>query len=119
MESVRNKIINGDYKNKLPYPEKPMKPFLPSKHTSAEAKEYVKLLEEYEVLKEAWQNKVDVYNEETRELAVKFQEDLEAEFGMTGHPKAAKLFGKAWEHGHSGGLLEIHNWYSNLYELVI
>ena len=44
--------------------------------------------------------------------------DLEAFYGMRGHPKAALLYGKAWEMGHHAGLQEVANYYDDLVELV-
>lgn len=42
----------------------------------------------------------------------------EADFGMTGHPKADLLWSKAWENGHSNGLQEVYSSYADLVELA-
>lgn len=39
-------------------------------------------------------------------------------FGTKDHPKADKLFGLAWEHGHSSGVYEVAIYYSDFMELI-
>jgi hypothetical protein len=51
-------------------------------------------------------------------LNEKFKEDVLAEFGLTGHPKADKVYAMAWEHGHANGLSEVEYWVGELVELV-
>lgn len=58
------------------------------------------------------------YQEENNRLELKFRADLEADYDMTGHPKADLLFQKAWDQGHSSGYAEVANTYDDLYELV-
>ena len=58
------------------------------------------------------------YEEEDARLYTQFLEDLEAEYKMTGHPKAQLLFDKAWARGHASGYAEVAGIYSDLVELV-
>ena len=57
-------------------------------------------------------------NEEARRLTDELRARLERENGVVGHPKAALLWSKAWEHGHSAGLSEVESWYDDLVELI-
>lgn len=51
--------------------------------------------------------------------ADQFRETLERDHDVpTGHPKSRKLFDLAWEYGHSYGLDEVANYYSDLWALV-
>ena len=66
------------------------------------------------------------YSEETRKehraetarLEAIFKADLEEEFGLTGHPKADKLYGIAWSYGHSAGYIDVAHYYDELSELL-
>jgi hypothetical protein len=61
----------------------------------------------------------DAYNADVNQKMAQFKADLEAEYGMVGHPKADKLYAKAWDMGHSSGLNEVMYYYDDLSELVI
>ena len=57
------------------------------------------------------------YHEERLRLEEEFRKDLIAEYKMSHHPKANKLFNKAWDMGCSGGLEEIEYYFRDLVEL--
>jgi flagellar biosynthesis/type III secretory pathway protein FliH len=57
------------------------------------------------------------YYEEQEKLKNEFREDLIAEYHMTNHPKANKIFDKAWELGHSKGYEEVEYYFQDLTEL--
>jgi hypothetical protein len=57
------------------------------------------------------------YYEEQDKLKNQFREDLIAEYHMTNHPKANKIFDKAWELGHSKGHEEVEYYFQDLTEL--
>jgi hypothetical protein len=57
------------------------------------------------------------YYEEQEKLKNEFREDLIAEYHMTNHPKANKIFDKAWELGHSKGHEEVEYYFQDLTEL--
>lgn len=59
-----------------------------------------------------------LYRDREAEIVCDFKRDLEAEFKTKGHPKADKLFDKAWEEGHSNSLQEVHKRYQELVELL-
>jgi hypothetical protein len=50
-----------------------------------------------------------LYNDETGRLTNMFKQDLFAELGIVGHPKAEKLYSIAWDRGHSGGLADVES----------
>lgn len=59
------------------------------------------------------------YREQERETVKAFKFDLEYEFNIPHDAAyAGKLFNKAWDMGHSGGLNEVHTYYDELAELV-
>lgn len=116
--NVYDKINNGDYKNKLPYPQNPKKPYLKKDATPAEIRAYADAVENYPVHEEAYKAMQKTYYEESRELENKFIADLEAEFDIVGHPKAGLLYSKAYERGHSGGFSEVLSYYEDLVELL-
>lgn len=60
-----------------------------------------------------------LYNTDQERLRQEFRADLEAEYGLVGHPKAAKLFDMAWEDCHSSGFSEVASHYDRLAELVL
>ena len=57
------------------------------------------------------------YSEELKRLQEEFRRDLIAEYKMTGHPKADKLFNKAWDMGCSNGLQDVEYYFQDLIEL--
>jgi len=44
--------------------------------------------------------------------------ELAAKHGLLDHPKRAKLFNLAWEHGHASGRDDIRYWYDELAVLL-
>lgn len=57
------------------------------------------------------------YQEDALRLQDEFREDLIAKYHMTWHPKADKLFDKAWEYGSSSGLWDVEDYFMSLTEL--
>jgi hypothetical protein len=57
------------------------------------------------------------YQEERLRLEKEFREDLIAKYKMTNHPKANKLFDKAWDFGCSLGYDAIEDYFQDLVEL--
>jgi hypothetical protein len=57
------------------------------------------------------------YYEEQDKLKNQFRKDLIAEYHMTDHPKANKIFDKAWELGHSKGHEEVEYYFCDFVEL--
>ena len=57
------------------------------------------------------------YQEENLRLQEEFRKDLIDEYKMSHHPKANKLFNKAWDMGCAGGLEEVEYYFRDLIEL--
>lgn len=57
------------------------------------------------------------YYEEQDKLKNEFREDLIAEYGMSNHLKANKIFDKAWELGHSKGLEQVEYYFQDFVDL--
>ena len=57
------------------------------------------------------------YSEELKRLQEEFRNDLIEKYQMTDHPKADKLFNKAWDMGCAGGLEEVEYYFMDLVEL--
>jgi hypothetical protein len=57
------------------------------------------------------------YQEEAKRLQDEFRKDLIDEYKMFKHPKANKLFNKAWDMGCAGGLEEVEYYFRDLVEL--
>jgi hypothetical protein len=57
------------------------------------------------------------YQEEQKRLEDEFREDLILKYNMADHPKANKIFNKAWDLGCSGGLEEVEYYFRDLIEL--
>jgi hypothetical protein len=57
------------------------------------------------------------YQEEAKRLQEELRHDLIAEYKMSHHPKADKLFNKAWDMGCAGGLEEVEYYFRDLVEL--
>ena len=73
---------------------------------------------EEEVLDEiSFNAHMKLYNEENLRLQEDLRRDMIAKYHMTGHPKADKLFNKAWDMGCSGGLEEVEYYFRDLVEL--
>ena len=122
MSDTYENARNGKYDVKLPYPSRPSEPAVlrrKVKELSAEEIASIPTVKaEYEAAQVAFREAQTAYKLEERRLHEEFQADLEAEHGMTGHPKAGLLFTKAWDHGHSSGFTEVAIAYNDLVDLV-
>lgn len=88
-KSFEDKIKDGDYKTKLPYVLG--KNDLEARHA---------------------------YRADRERLEEAYKEDLFAEHGVTNHPKADAVFNLAWDYGHSAGLNEVANYFSEIVTLI-
>jgi len=55
---------------------------------------------------------------EAEDMKRAFKLKLERRHGLTGHPRADKLWELAWGYGHSAGLGEVEIYYQELAELL-
>jgi hypothetical protein len=58
-----------------------------------------------------------LYQEENRKLQDEFRGDLIEKYKMTNHPKANKIFNKAWDLGCSLGLDSVEDYFKELIDL--
>lgn len=109
------------YKNKMEYPKGLPKPFLsPAKKFCEEAVAiYAKELKEFNASLPAWIEAHEKYRMENHRLEQLFQKDAIDEVGLTNHPKAQKIFDKAWADGHSGGLENVMYHLEELADLIL
>ncbi len=124
MSSTYDRACNGEYDSKLAYSySKPAKPAILLKRvgdlTSEEIATVPQVKKEYEDAVTAHSAAREAYHADQQRLTQKFQSDLEAEHGLSGHPRAAMLYAKAYDIGHSGGLAEVAIHYNEMAELIV
>jgi len=101
-----------------PYPKKPSKPILNSKHSTEEVLEYAKKLENYDKEFEQWKFNKSLYDEQDTKLSSlkeEFIKDYVGFYEYVPKDKQDKVWNKAWGDGHSNGWYEV---YLHLDELV-
>ena len=120
--STYQKFIDGVYTNGAPYPVKPVEPSVLRKRardlTNDELATLVEVTSIYDDAKLAYDEARRAHNAESGRLTALLQADLEAEYGVTGHPKAELLWSKAYDRGHSGGMGEVINVWTDLVDLI-
>lgn len=91
---IRDKISNGEYNTKLPYPHHKLRKEDPS----------------------LYQRMMEAYNKDDRRLHTQFIDDLQKEFDTENSPIKNELYSYAYEEGHAYGYSEIYNKYMDLVE---
>jgi hypothetical protein len=71
-------------------------------------------VEEYVLDEVSYNAHMKHYQEENLRLQEEFRRDLIEEYKMTDHPKANKIFDKAWDMGISSGLQEVEFYFQDL-----
>ena len=66
----------------------------------------------------SYQTHLEHYHRENKRLQDEFCCDLIKKYEITHHPKANKLFEKAWEYGCSSGLSEVEDYFADLVEII-
>lgn len=97
------------YQNQMDYPNRPTKPILSRNHTSEDAELYAAMLKTWEKEYAEYQEKLKAYKAHTFELEDQFKRDALDDVGLLNHPKADKIYAKAWEDGHASGLNSVYN----------
>ncbi len=103
---------------RVAYPDSPVKPYMTKTHTAAQAKEYAEKLEQYESEMPSYKSGKDAYYREEQLLLLEFKTDLFEKHGVTDNPKRENCYSIAWERGHSSGLGEVMNYFSDFVELI-
>jgi len=76
-------------------------------------------LEAFTTAKAMWDAYWDARKKEQDRLEGIFWQDARKELGYeAGDPRAAKIEGFAWEHGHAAGLSEVWYWLQEAWDLV-
>jgi len=119
---VRQKLEAGEYKAKVEFPTKPTEPTVFRKTakdlTREEAQALPAMKDDYDAAMKLYREGRHAHRRSEQEAIERFRNDMEEENQMIGHPKAEILWGKAWEEGHSNGLLNVLWYYEDLLELV-
>lgn len=105
------------FKNAVPYPERPSKPVLPAHPTSADYRKHADALEKY--AEALWANKraAGAYYDEQARVDAYAKEAMLVEAGLDKHPKRDKIYNYAWQQGHSGGYSEVWNVLNDIADL--
>lgn len=112
VHAVMDRVADGEYENRVPYPARDISEIDPETTTLAEAVR-IKARRKQEFLASRTAYRQGEYAQRARLKA-----DLEVEHDIVGHPKADKLWNLAWEMGHSLGYSGVLNYYNELLELV-
>ncbi len=109
--SIYDKIRLGHYDSAVEFPDRPKRPANLNRKvqdlTNDELREAITVRERYEADMEAYNKAKDAYYASLAEGHERFRQDALEYVGYADHPKASKLYGKAWDRGHSGGLSEV------------
>lgn len=120
--STYQNYIDGKYTNTAPYPTKPVEPAVLRKRarelTNEELSSLAEITRAYDDAKAAYETSRREHSTESGRLTALLQADLEAEYGVTGHPKAALLWSKAYDRGHGSGMGEVISVWTDLVELI-
>ncbi len=108
-DTVRDRIKSGYYKVHEPHPAALHKPKQPDyKAPSEEHAKFAAAIKVFENAKSGYHQAVVAWRERLAVAETKFRDEALAEVGVPlDHPKTAKLYSLAWEHGHSHGYSEV------------
>lgn len=123
MDSVFQKLSTGFYDVRMAKPSPPPRPILVLRAggedlNAEDHRHHAQALDAWEARMAEYRRSISVYELQKERLIAQFWKDLEAESGMTGHPKAAMLREMVilyTEPGNAHGLIVC---YSNLVKLV-
>lgn len=107
------------YNVTIPFPEKPWKPRVKPNPTIAALRKYADDLEQYEKEMVVYREAAQAYYAAQAQMRLQFKADVLQEHGLTGHPKADKVYDMAWQEGHADGYGNIERWVEDLAELVL
>jgi hypothetical protein len=107
------------YKNTEDLPDRPKKPSHIDCTTPNDWREYADRIESWEIEMTIYNEKIIKFRKKSFELENQFKIDALKEVGLDGHPKADKVYNKAWEFGHSSGLENVFYYLVHFSELVL
>ena len=115
-------IRAGKYQTKLTIIPKPKMPnelrLTASMMTGPQLKAIPQIKADYDKALQESDESLKAYNVDQNRLNGVFEADCAKECGIEDHPKRGKLFGIAWDLGHSSGLSEVWLYYQRLSELL-
>jgi predicted nucleic acid-binding protein len=107
------------YKVSMEYPSQPVKPSLDVRNmTPNKCRKLGEDLEMYEAKMVEWKKNVSLWRQAQRDMEAQFKADVLEENGLTGHPKADKVFEMAWERGDKN-FSDVAFYVADLAELVL
>lgn len=119
---IRQRCEAGYYKPKSEYPStpkpSPLMKLTASQMTNEQLASIPKLRAEYEEAVKKAEEQRGIYRKEDGRLQNEFEENCAAAFGMTNHPSRSRVWGKAWDRGHSSGYSEILIYYDEYADFV-
>jgi len=114
-----DKLKNNEYRTKLEYPRNSLsRPTLKPGATPDEIRAFADLTEAYNAEKIKVEEARKVYRDDEQRLQDLFVKELFEYHGVTDHPKVWKAYHLAYEYGHSAGMAEVANYFSDLVELI-
>lgn len=78
-----------------------------------------KELQDYELAIAEWQQLRDEWDDEEYRAFMRFKTAALEDAGLANHPKAERLWMKAWEDGHACGHTEVYNHLLDLADIVL
>jgi hypothetical protein len=122
--NVYDKIVNGDYRTKLAWPDRLRKPIPPRNHnqTVERVETYLQEMKDYEANKPAHQSAIKAYEDDQRRLDEQFKADAIADIFGEDAPYWPTVIEKIWliayEHGHSSGQGEVYNYLQDYSDII-
>lgn len=117
-----DQIRSGKYQTKLLITPKPQVPrelrLTASMMTGDQLKAIPKIKAEYDKALDESDRSLKAYQEDQNRLNSEFEADCAKECGVEDHPNRGKLWGIAWDMGHSNGLFEVWIYYERLSDLL-
>ena len=103
-----------------PYPEKPRKPSLPSKHTAEMARAHAVNMEVFEAEFAEFETDREIYYQRKGEIEHMVGDLIKSESGLDSIVPVLyrdKIWSIAWDAGHSDGYYEVYQWLCKLVEI--
>jgi hypothetical protein len=121
-QSIYDRIRAGEFKPTLAYPTRPKEPAILGKSvkqlSDSELASIPAVRATYAADKAAFEAANIAYRREATACEEAFVAALHDYHGMTGHPKADKVYSKAYERGHHAGFEEVASAYDDYVDLV-
>ncbi len=115
-------IREGKYQTKLTIIPKPVMPkelrLTASQMTGPQLKDLPRIKAEYDAALDASNKSLEAYRLDESRLLQLFEEDCAKACDVENHYNRGRLYGIAWDLGHSSGLGDVWSYYERLSELM-